>query len=500
MSLFGGVELASRPDLSNIARLDRLPIPMIRRMQRYGIAYDIPYSQDLSSQFGSRMGELSKDISSYIPSWALDQFVGRSTEIEESEGDASINANSAEQISDLLFNVLRVGAGKQLKTTAGGKRISTGKKQLELLRNDHPIVPLILQYREYAKLKNTYTDSLPLLAKLHPRNNNRSCPVCELSHIDDTWRVHTEFPTTRAATGRLASRNPNLQNIPARTELGRMVRKGFIAGKGKRLQSTDFSQIELRDAAHCAKAKSMIDVYQQGKDIHIYTACRAFNLDYDEYSALDKIKKKLEGRQKKKWDDFALNCRMPSKNLNFMIVYGAMAKGLQAQLALSGLFWTKEECEQFINRWFELYPEMREYMDLQAYRVRRYGYGWDLLGRIRLCPELSSTHSWISAAGIRQAGNLPIQSVAAGQMKLAMGELDPLLTDLLDSGVWVWPLLSIHDELITEVEEGRDVPDMVRELTEMVFSGVMTDRDTGEDLWRVPIGSDGKVMERWVKD
>src|SRR5262249_51235903 len=148
---------------------------------------------------------------------------------------------------------------------------------------------------------------------------------------------------------------------------------------------------ELRDAAHCANAASMIEVYQEGKDIHIYTACRAFNVPYEKFAALAKKGSAakhggppLTEKEKKDWSDFALNMRMPSKNLNFMIVYGAMAKGLQAQLALSGLFWSTEDCERFIDRWFSLYPEMREYMDLQYYRARRYGLVWDLLGRIRL--------------------------------------------------------------------------------------------------------------------
>lgn len=496
MSLFGGVQIAGKPDLANIQRLDLLPIPMVRRMQRLGIAIDIPYFQELSSRFGSQMALLEKEINSYIPSWAIDQFVGKSKQIEEEEGETSINPNSAEQIADLLFNVLKVGAGKDLKMTKSGKQISAGKKQLELLRLDHPVVTPILKYKEYAKLKSTYTDSLPLLAKHHPRGS--CCPVCELPHSADTWRVHTELPTTRAATGRFASRNPNLQNIPARTEEGRAVRAGFIASPGTRLVSTDFSQIELRDAAHCANAKSMIEVYQQGKDIHIYTACRAFNLGYDKFADLAKRKKSLTKKEEKEFSDFSLNCRMPSKNLNFMIIYGAMAKGLQAQLALSGLFWSIEECERFIDRWFELYPEMREYMDLQHYRARRYGLVWDLLGRIRLTPEVESYHRWICSAGLRQAGNLPIQSVAAGQMKLAMGELEPVLLDLLEAGVFVYPLLTIHDELLQEADE--EVADEIKALTEGVFSRCCHDQDTGENLWRVPIGSDGAVMERWKKD
>lgn len=498
MSLYGGVQLTGRPDLNNIAVLDRLPIPMVRRMQRLGVAIDREYCYELSSRFGSRMKELQDEISDYIPDEALQRFVVKSNEIEEEDGDGTINANSAEQIGELLFDILKVGKGKDLKKTSSGKKISTGKKQLELLRNDHPVVPVILKYREYSKLKSTYADALPKISRRHPKGS--CCPVCELPHRYETWRVHTEFPTTRAATGRLASRNPNLQNIPARSEEGRAVRQAFIASPGCRFVSCDFSQIELRDAAHCANAASMIRVYQERKDIHLFTACAAFGLNYEKYALLDRKKKAgtLTDDEKKIFSDFSLNNRLPSKNLNFMILYGAQAMGLMAQLALSGLFWSKEECEGFIERWFSLYPEVRAYLDEQAYRARRYGFIWDRFGRIRLSPEVRSAHSWIRAAGIRQGGNHPIQSVAAGQIKLAMGELEETFLQLLESDVWVWPLLTIHDELVTEVEE--DQAENVLELKQQIMSQVMIDKQTDRDLWRVPIEADGKVMERWVKD
>lgn len=515
MSLFGGVTLPGKPDLANVARLDRLPIPMIRRMQRYGIAIDIPYFNELSSRFGQNMRELEKDIASYIPRELLYQFIGQSEQVESAEQariDAEqaesgavermsslpeFNANSAEQIAKLLFEMLGVGGGRQLKTTAGGQRISTGKKQLEMLKGEHPVIPLVLKFREYAKLKNTYTDTLPKIARLHPRGD---CPVCELYHADPTHRVHTEIPTTRAATGRLASRNPNLMNIPGRTEEGQAVRAGFIAGKGKKLVSRDFSQIELRDAAHCANAASMIEVYEQGKDIHIFTACRAFNVSYAKYAGLA-VKKDLgtlTEAEAKDFKDFSLNKRLPSKNVNFMIFYGAMAKGLQAQLALSGVLWSEEECESFIEQWFDLYPEVRDYIETQEYRARRYGIVWDLVGRIRPVPEAQSTLVWIRSAGFRQGGNLPIQSIAAAQMKLAMGELEPrLVRRYEDGGEWVWPILPIHDQLIVEADE--EVAGSVDQEMEGVFDQVMVGKQSGFDYWRCPIKSDSEVLDRWVK-
>jgi DNA polymerase-1 len=501
MSLYGGIEIAGKPDLENIRRLDLLPIPMIRKMQRYGISIDIPYLNDFSADLGREMDFLEREIASYIPPDQLHLFSERATEIEEVSGPADLNANSAAQIRALLFDALKIGQGRNLKTTGDGK-VSTGKKQLELCRDEHPVVQKVLQYRERSKLKSSFADALPKKAKYHPRNSNSSCPVCELSHVDSTWRVHTEFPTTRADTGRLASRNPNLQQIPVRTELGAKIRYAFLASPGTRLVSADFSQIELRDLAHCAKAQSMIDAYQEDKDIHLYSACRVFDLDYDHYAALSELKDsgKLSPEQKIDWHDFSLTKRLPVKNVNFMIVYGATSLGLQAQLALSGLFWTEEQCDRFIEQWFSLYPEVRAYLDLQHYRARRYGYVWDVFGRVRRVPETSSVHPYIRSAGLRQAGNMPIQSCSAGQTKLAMGELDEIYSNLYSdgNGTWIQPLLTIHDQLIVEVEE--DSADVIREITMDCFSRVMTDQETGEHLWRVPIKSDGEILTRWTKE
>lgn len=397
--------------------------------------------------------------------------------------------------------------------------------------------------------------------------------------------------------------------------------------------SNDFSQIELRDLAHCANATSMIKVYQEGKDIHVFTACAAFKKDYNRYAGLLAIPKdKLSAPDKKDLDHFKQFCRMPAKNLNFLICvgggqrvitdkglspiervrtcdlvwdgiewvthegvickgsrptihydgltatpdhevwtdggfkttlaeagrhrqrllvsgdgiypvvyresswphhalpkppvdggdvlvydilnagprrrftcegklvsncYGATVIGLLAQLALSGLLWSEEEGNTFIDRWFNLYPEVREYMDQLHYRARRYGFIWDIFGRIRHIPEVKSTHSWIKSAGLRQGGNMPIQSCSAGQMNLVMGSTDEKLIQLLDQGVWCWPLLTIHDQLMTEVEE--DYAEVVNDIMRDEFSRVMEDQETEEWCFRVPIGCDGDVMSHWVK-
>lgn len=504
MSLYGNVNLVGRPDLANIQKLDLLPIPMIRRMERYGIAIDIPYFADLTDRLEREMNVLKADIADCIPPDRLDDFLDKSDSIEDW---CPINVESGAQLAELLFDMLEVGRGKQLKTTKSGDRLSTGKKQLEILKKDHPVIPLILQYRERSKMRNTYTIKMPKVAKFHPAGT--CCPVCELSHKVDTWRVHTTLTTTRTDTGRLASKNPALQNLPARTELGRLVRAGFIASPGYVLVTRDYAQIELRLLAHCANDAIMQEIFRTGGDIHIATACSAFDLDYAYYMLLSGKKSAgtLTPDEKKLWGDFGLQKRAPCKNVNFGIVYGLTETGLYDQMALTyataGLplpdYITVEWCKQFIQTWFGIYNDVEPYMSTQSYRARRYKMVWEQLGRIRRVPEVSSVHSWIRSAGLRQAGNMPIQSLAAGVMKIGMARVeDNVLLPWLADGVWCWPLLPVHDELVIEAEE--DYAEGLGELIGDELNLSMTDTKTGRNLCSVPIKSDGKVMARWQKD
>lgn len=488
--LFGEIELPGRPDLGNVRKLDLLPIPMIRRMQRLGMAVDRDYFHQLSFEFAAEMQALERDIASYIPPERLHEFTGRASTIEQEEGDSTINAASAEQIGKLLFEMLGVGIGKRLKTTKQG-RISTDKKQLRDLELEHPVVGLVLEYRERAKLKSTYTEGLPAAGRFHPRGP--CCPVCELPHRADTWRVHTEITTTRTETGRLSSKNPNLQNIPQRTELGAKVRAGFIASPGTKLVSVDLSQIELRVMAHLSKDPSMVQAYRDGKDIHSQTAMQCFGIT-DE-SKLDKI-----------------SHRIPAKVSNFLCMYQGGGKALYAQLLMAFLILINERkldkvpewlsiswCDGFIVDWFAARAGVRQYLDNQAYRARRYGLVWDPFGRIRLVPEVRSCHSWIKEAGVRQAGNMPDQSMAAGIMKIIMAMVDELLLEMWDGGrgIWCWPLLPVHDQLILEVEE--DYAETVKIATMERFDSAMRDVDNGEWRFEVPLGSDGEVLDRWKK-
>ncbi len=488
MALFGGVEIVGRPDLENVRRLDLLPIPMVRRMERLGIAIDIPYFNDLTSDLTHQMSDLRDEIACEIPPESLDLFCNMADQAEQEERSGNwspINVESGDQLAKLLYDVLHIGKGKSLKLTSGGNRISTGKKQLEILKADHPVIQLILDYRERSKLVTTYTSKLPRIAKLHPKG--QYCPVCGMHHRHSTYRVHTTFTMTRTDTGRFASKNPNLQNIPARTKLGRLVRAGFIASPGCLLVSRDFSQIELRLLAHCAIEQALIDIFISGSDPHLMTAMRAFNI-----SDPAKVDKLLH--------------RAPCKNVNFGVVYGLSAPGLYDLMALTYAVAGKslpayidvDWCDRFISQWFDLYPEVKAYMDIQYYRARRYGIVWDIFGRIRRVPEVQSCLPRIKSAGLRQAGNMPVQASGAGLMKLAMGEGDVELQRILDMGIWVWPLLTIHDELIVEAEE--DYAESTCSIMGEIMDAVTTDKKTGKNLCRVPILSDGHPMERWVKE
>ena len=481
MSLYNGITLPGAPDLENIRRLDLSILSQLNRMSRVGIAIDIPYLQELSSQFGAEMAGLQREIASYIPPDALDRFSAAAAEIEEEEGSATINAASADQIRVLLFDLLSIGRDQKLKTTSTGK-VSTGREQLEMCRDDHPVVPLVLQYRERSKLKTAFCDSLPSKARLHPRSP--CCPLCELPHVEPTWRLHTEFPTTRAITGRLASRKPNLQQIPIRSDLGARIRAAFVASPGFKLVSVDFSQMELRNLAHLSNARSIISIYERGGDIHVATAMRTFGIS--DPAHVDKYKH-----------------RMPSKRTNFGIQNGTTEKGLHAQLV--GDYWavgitppdwlTEDWCKSFIVSWHQAYPEVQPYFETQYYRARRYGFVWDPWGRVRYIPQVHSSLFWKVQEGLREAQNFAVTASNAEQTKLAMAECEDRFETLRDASIRVEALLSIHDQIIAEVEE--DYAEAVGDTITQVFDGVMDDKETGERLWRTPIKSDCEILDRW---
>jgi len=779
-----GITLPGYPSLDNVRRLDISIIPMVRRIERNGMQIDIPGMQGLSAKFDGNMARIDEQISGMLPSSFLEKFT-----------QSSFNVDSSEQVAELLFDALGVGKGKQLKTTPGGKRISTSRKQLELLSGEHPIIPLILEYRTNAKLKSTYSVKLARMAVLHHKGKN--CSQCGRRHYTDEWRLHPEITTTRTGTGRMACKNPPLQTIPVRSELGREIRAMFVAGEGRRMVNADMSQIELRILAHCAIEQSMIEVFQAGGDIHTATAMDVFDLERGDVDAIkhrlpaktinfavclaggqqvltnhglipierlsrcdllwdgvewvhhegviykgwqeviyhdgvwatpehrtwlstggvlpisealaggrllavtacedrpvrygfdpvgetvaegwlsvcrgwllrlwegmghyyrqhlvretavlslpiqpevskqpagQKVDGKVLGNEtalrttklpwlrglwwkrnrepllvhrrvrklhpngvatpdiqasgyredRQRWTLRARELRTPgswqeqqehpqkcvggvqrgedcsggsirqdeaglptvqsvrgkdkssslpggsvagypdekakrslsSKETGATSIfapvydvvgagprhrftiegklvsncYGLSGRGLQLDMALSKLYWSLEQCDKFIESWFAKRPGVRSYMDEQHYHARRYGYIWELGGRIRHVPEVRSSISKVVEAGLRQAGNHRIQGTAATLMKLTMIEMTQIQNEIWDPAHFdAEPLMTIHDELIYEVDE--DEAETVGKTISRVMDGCVE--------LRVPVRSDWKVGKRWKKE
>ena len=485
------ISLTDRPDLINVRNLDLAPLPMLARMMRYGTAIDLDYLSGLSEELGDTKSDLEKEIRKHVPASRFAEWKGKAEVKEDDEGDdesagvensesLSFNVNSPEQVAWFLFDTLGLGEGQNLKRTPDGKRISTGKKQLEVLKGEHEVVKLLLDFREAAKLKSTYCDALPHKAVLHPKGR---CPYCSIpgddrTHRESHYRIHTTFTSTRAATGRLASKAPNLQNIPKRSKIGKRIRAAFIPQPGMKWVSADFSQIELRILAHYSNDPYMRHIYGIGGDIHSMTAMRAFGISEQEFKSYDSA-------ALKEFEDYK---RLPCKNVNFGIVYGLTAKGLQAQLTLSGIYWSEEECQLFIDRWFAVFTGVRPYMQQQEYRVLTYGFNWDIWGRVRWYPGIHSVHRRIVAEALREAGNTPIQGSSAGLTKYTMALAEQRDRTMYDTeGALFNPLLTIHDEVIYEAEES---------IAEDLLALNLSLMSSAIEL-RVPVLADGKVKDRW---
>lgn len=273
------------------------------------------------------------------------------------------------------------------------------------------------------------------------------------------------------------SKAPNLQNIPKRSKIGKRIRAAFIPQPGMKWVSADFSQIELRILAHYSNDPYMRHIYEIGGDIHSMTAMKAFGISDEEFKTFD-------AAQLKEFEDYK---RLPCKNVNFGIVYGLTAKGLQAQLALSGIYWTEEQCQDFIDKWFAVFTGVHPYMKQQEYRALTYGYNWDLWGRVRWYSGIHSVHRRVVAEALREAGNMPIQASSAGLTKYTMALMDERDCTLYVNGLNFNPLLTIHDEVIYEAEE---------EIAEDLLALNLGLMSSAIEL-RVPVAADGKVKERW---
>ena len=365
-----------------------LPLtPVLADMEMEGVLLDLPFFKTMSVELTTRLVEIEKQVY---------EMVGK-----------AFNINSTQQLSDVLFNRLGLKADASWKTASG--HYSTNAEVLESLRGQHPVVDLVLEQRELSKLKSTYVDALPLAVD------------------PSTGRVHTSYSQIGAVTGRLSSNNPNLQNIPIRSELGRRVRNGFIAAKGNALLSVDYSQIELRIVAHMSGDETMQAAFRAGQDIHATTAAAIYNIP------LEKVTK---------------DQRRHAKAINFGLIYGMSAFGLTRSTEL-----TLAEAEDFVKAYFHQFPGVKRYLDGIRKSAARDGYVETLLGRRRYFPALKSqVNKAMKNREEREAINAPIQGTAADIMKIAMLKIPGALVKAKLKGKM---LLQVHDELVLECPKGE---------------------------------------------
>jgi DNA polymerase-1 len=388
-------------ELASVYEKIDLPLaPVLADMERIGIRVDPKELDRLSTSMEKEVRRLEKEI------WKL--------------AGSEFNINSPAQLAEILFDKLNL----QTPARRGkAKARSTAADVLEELAAQHELPAKIIEYREISKLKSTYVDALPKL--IHPQ----------------TGRLHTSFSQTTAATGRLSSSDPNLQNIPIRTELGREIRAAFVAEKGKILLSADYSQIELRVMAHFSRDPVLVDAFRNGEDIHARTAQEVFGVGPMAQNA---------------------EHRRAAKAINFGIIYGLSAFGLSQQLGIG-----QKEAAQFINAYFTRYRGVKEFLDKILVETRKTGVAKTLFGRIRPIPEINSPQAQLRSFAERTALNSPLQGTAADLIKLAMIKID----EGLSAGNFeAKMILQVHDELLFEVppKEKSKLEKLVREEMEGV--------------------------------
>ena len=383
-----------REGLSSLMTDMEMPlVPVLVTMQRHGIMLD-----------SAGLREMSEDL--------REQMFQTEEELYKSIGH-TVNINSPQQLSDLLFN--EIGLPKTKRTKTG---YSTDANSLEGLKGLHPVVDQILEYRQVSKLKSTYVDALPEMVN------------------PDTGRVHTSYNQTGSATGRMSSSDPNLQNIPIRTEMGRQVRKAFMAEGAPDwlLFSADYSQIELRVLAHISQDPGLLEAFRRGEDIHSSTASLMFDVPLN---------------------DVVADQRRIAKVLNFGVIYGLSAHGISQQTGFS-----RAEGASFIEAYFAKYPGISDYLEQVKVKARAEQYVETLLGRRRYLPDINSPNFNVRGGAERMAINMPIQGTAADIMKLAMIRVQKRLDD---EGMKTKMLLQVHDELVFETpkEEMDALKDLV---------------------------------------
>jgi len=397
-------ELEAANSINLFKEMEMPLVNVLADMEMAGISLDIEFLEKMSQELGSRLAEIELQIYDAV--------------------GTSFNIKSTQQLSRALFETLGLKPPDGTRKTASGT-YSTAAGVLDAMRKKHPVVDWVLEHRELAKLRSTYVDVLPLQVN------------------SQTGRVHTSYNQSGSRTGRIASSNPNLQNIPIRTELGRKVRNAFVAMPGHQLLAVDYSQVELRIVSHMAQDEAMMDAFRAGQDIHATTAAAIYDVELNE---IDKDQ------------------RRHAKAVNFGLIYGMSAFGLTRSTDL-----TLAEAEDFVAAYFRRFPGVKNYLDGIRKKAAEIGYVETLLGRRRYFPGLQNpVNQQIRNREEREAINAPIQGTAADIMKVAMLQVPQALLDADLSGKI---LLQVHDELVLECPENEleDTASVVRNVMENAY-------------------------------
>lgn len=397
--------------------------PVVQKMNGRGVKIDVGALKKLSETYHTELSKLEKEI------WEM--------------AGNEFNINSPKQLGEILFVNMNLGGTRQKKTSTGN--FSTKESELEKIKDKHPIITKILEYRELQKLLSTYIDAIPPL-------------------LDKNNRLHSTFLQAGTTTGRMSSENPNLQNIPIRSKLGQAIRHAFIAEKGSTLLSLDYSQIELRIAAILSKDEKLMDIFKRGEDVHTGVASRVFKV------SIDKVDKSM---------------RSKAKTINFGVLFGMGVNALKTNLGTD-----RKEAQEFYDNYFETFSGLAKYLDQVKAEAGRKGYTETIFGRRRYFEGLRSPLPFIRASAERMAINAPIQGTEADIIKISMKKIDDYIKEKkLEKEVY--PVLCVHDEIVYEVKEDL-VQKVVGEFKKIMEEALPSDKTLG-----VPIVAEAAIGKSW---
>jgi DNA polymerase-1 len=414
-------ELKKRNLVDVFEKIEKPLITICDEMKEVGIKIDKEYLEELGREYHKELAKIEKGI------WKM--------------ADTEFNIASPKQLGEVLF--VKLGL-KSKKKTAGGA-LSTKESELEKLVDEHPIISEVLKYREFAKLLGTYIDAIPKL-------------------LDDSNRLHATFIQSGAATGRMATKDPGVQNIPIRTELGRKIRNAFTVDKGWKLLAFDYSQIELRIAAFLSKDEKFIDIFRRGEDVHAAVAAQVFGVP------VESVTKAM---------------RSQAKVINFGVMYGMGVTALQKNMGVD-----RKAAQKFYNEYFEKFHGLRDYLEGVKALAQRQGYTETFFGRRRYFEGINSKLPFIRAAAERMAINAPIQGTEADVVKLAMIEINNYIKEK-KLGKDVHMLLQVHDEIVLEAKDSiakKIVPE-IKKIMEAIINP--------KDIFGITIAAEAKMGDNW---